>query len=264
MKQKKQQLGEININKQYNEQQLREIIQKLLAKEANYQIEIAKLKEQNIETIQKYHKALKQIGEMEKTQKKDQMYIQQIDNFLLEAKKRFDQNKKQQTDHYVDALLEMTKQRDEYLKRNIQLEIIVNEQNEQIDKLKRQTTIIPSASQQQFSNPLSTNEEVIQSESQVNHHKKSSIYSMNTQDSIINDEEKEDQLMTFLHQLDEQQANQLYSLFSSLNTDLDSKTIKKDPLFQNIISNMNHHSLVEQQSSFSFSQKWNDKENHYF
>ncbi|CAD8061036.1 unnamed protein product [Paramecium sonneborni] len=264
MKQKKQQLGEINVNKQYSESQLREIIQKLLAKDANYRIEIAKLKEQNIETTQKYHKALKQIGEMEKTQKKDQMYIQQIDGFLLEAKKRFDQNKKQQTDHYVDALLEMTKQRDEYLKRNIQLEIMINELNDQIEKLKRQTTIIPSASQQQFSNPLTANEEVIQTESQVNHRKKSSIYSMNTQDSIINDEEKEDQLMTFLHQLDEQQANQLYSLFSSLNNDLDQKTTKNESAFQNLISNMNQHPLVEQQSTFSFSQKWNEKENHYF
>ncbi|CAK75267.1 unnamed protein product (macronuclear) [Paramecium tetraurelia] len=70
MKQKKQQLGEISFNKQYNESQLREIIQKLLAKDANYRVEIAKLKEQNMETIQKYHKALKQIGEMEKVQKK--------------------------------------------------------------------------------------------------------------------------------------------------------------------------------------------------
>ncbi|CAD8133281.1 unnamed protein product [Paramecium octaurelia] len=264
MKQKKQQLGEICFNKQYNESQLREIIQKLLAKDANYRVEIAKLKEQNMETIQKYHKALKQIGEMEKVQKKDQMYIMQIDGFLMEAKKRFDQNKKQQTDHYVDALLEMTKQRDEYLKRNIQLEIIVNELNEQIEKLKRQTSIIPSASQQQFSSPLTASEEVIQYENQVNHRKKSSIYSMNTQDSIINDEDKEDQLMTFLHQLDEQQANQLYSLFSSLNTDLDSKINKNEPLYQNIISNANQHKLVEQPSSFSFSQKWNDKENHYF
>ena len=32
-----------------------------------------------------------------------------IDSFLMEAKKRFDENKKQQTDHYDDALLEMTR-----------------------------------------------------------------------------------------------------------------------------------------------------------
>ncbi|CAD8139342.1 unnamed protein product [Paramecium octaurelia] len=249
MKQKKQQLGEISLNEQCNESQLKEVIQKLLANHEYYRIEIAKLKEQNNETIQRYHKALRQIGEMKQTQKKDQLFIMQIDCFLSEAKKRYDQNRKQQTDHYVDALLEMTKQRDECLKRNIQLEIIVYELNEQIEKLKRQTTIIPSASQQQFSNPLTANEEVMQIGSEANQRKRSSIYSMNTQDSIINDEDrdKEDQLMAFLQQLDEQQANQLYSLFSSLNTDLNCKV-----------------SRTQQQGSFNFSQKWNIKEDPHF
>ncbi|KAM3130645.1 hypothetical protein pb186bvf_017237 [Paramecium bursaria] len=234
MKQKKQLLG-------LTETQLREIVHKLQLCNASQRLDMAKLKDQISEIQTKYHRALKQIGEMEKIQRRDTDYIMKMDLYYG----------KMQSEQYVDALTEVTKNRDLLQQENYQLQVQVDAllvENAQLKKLN------PQNSQQQFQNPFMNN--IIKTS------KRCSLVSNQTQDtdiSIINDEDPNDsELKTFLQQLDEEQANQLMELLEEYGQkNGDKSRISEMNLIQKILSDSTENSLQTEQSSFSFSNKEN-------
>lgn len=178
-------------------------------------------------------------------------YILKMDAFINQVKiKQEEGSRKAQTEQYVDALLEMTRQRDELKRKNEFLEVRIAELQEVNIQLQRKLDvrrILPQQSQQQFTLPLCAGEEL------ADEQRKHSIFSFHTQDSVngydnacdnnCDFDQSEDTLMQFLQQLDSKQATQLYSLFSQIDEEHSNQIIQK------MLTDSS------QQSIFSFTQK---------